>query len=160
MERNGMEWSGMEWSGVEWNGMEWSGMEWSGLEWNELLVKNGSLRVQWLQQSPLGAVASMCATVLLLMKLECQFWLLAGTQVWHHQGEGCAVMGDRLEKLMQGSRVASFCISVAEACARLTSQGFLCVAVAAIVLFFLLFRAGKLLSGPILRWRDRKAKLE
>lgn len=39
-------------------------------------------------------------------------------------------------------------------------QGFLSVAVAANVLFFLLFRAGKLLSGPILRWRDRKAKLE
>lgn len=39
-------------------------------------------------------------------------------------------------------------------------QGFLSVAVAAIILFFLLFRAGKLLSAPILRWRDRKAKSE
>lgn len=39
-------------------------------------------------------------------------------------------------------------------------QGFIAVAVAANILFFFLFRAGKTLSGPMLRWRDRKAKAE
>lgn len=42
----------------------------------------------------------------------------------------------------------------------LPAQGFAAVAVAANILFFFLFRAGKKLSGPMLRWRDRKAKAE
>lgn len=39
-------------------------------------------------------------------------------------------------------------------------QGFLMVSVAANVLFFFLFKAGKLFSAPWLRWRDRNAKSE
>lgn len=52
------------------------------------------------------------------------------------------------------------CWTACESFTYLFAQGFLAVAAASNILFFLLFKLGKRLSAPLLRWRDAKAKAD